>query len=498
MRDRRLRAETLIKIQLERVPHLFVGGLDVESEANSTIPVNNPTNGLPVGRCPAANARDIEKAVQTARRAFEDDWGQRVGADRGEVLWNIAEALDNQANDLAILESLQTGKTFRDALNHDVIPAIRALRYYAGWAGKVAGQSFDLGGGMLGYSLRDPHPVVGIIAPWNAPFGSALQKAAPALALGCSVVLLAPEEAPLTVLRLGELAHENGLPSGVLNVVTGFAKQAGEALAGDQKVGALFFSGRIEDARRLQVASARSNLKPIHMELGGKSAHILLKDAPLKPALKEIAESILTSRSILTSASARAIVHESLYEEFAALLTARAKSIVLGDPLDEHTELGPMINKEHMKRVLAYIELGRREGATLVAGGERETKGTRADGFFVKPTIFIDVKPNSRLAQEEISGPVLSVIPFKSEDDAIEIANQTIYGRATTLWTQHLSAAHRIIRRLGSGVIRVNHGGPRDAALPHGGNALSGHGTELGSASLGQYCRTKTIYIPSR
>ncbi len=497
MRERRLRAQTLIRIHQDRMPHLFVGGLEIESEGSATIPVVNPATQEPIGRCPAGNVRDVEKAVATAQRAFHDEWRRARPEVRAQLLWTLADQIEAEIEDLAILEALQTGKTFREVMHSDLRSGVRALRYFAGWADKLSGDAVDLGEGAIGMIHREPHAVVGIVVPPSEPIGATLRKIAPALAVGCTVVVKPPERAPLTVLRLGELVRESGYPAGVYNVVPGFSAQAGEALAASS-VDALFFSGLIEQARRMVLGSAKSNLKPVHLDLGGKSAQIVFEDADLRAVVRAAWVSIFTSRSVRAFAGERLLVHESLYEEAAEMLASRAKEIVVGDQLDEHTELGPMIDEEQMKRVLAYAELGRREGAKLVAGGSRDVDGEKARGWFVQPTLFVDAKPAMRIAREDVGGPILVMTPFQHEEEAVLIANDNEYGLAASVWTSDLARAHRVAAQLHAGMVWVNHYDEREPALPIGGLGLAGRGRDLGAEALAQYSHTKSVYVPTR
>lgn len=498
MREPRKRAQTLIRIQNERLPHLFVGGLEIESEANATLPVVNPADQEPIGRCPAANARDVEKAVETARRAHYDDWSRTTAEERMKLLWALADQIETEINDLAILESLQTGKTFREVLDQDLRLGVRILRYFAGWCGKYAGESHDVGDGILGYVRQIPHRAVGIVVPWSEPIGATLRKVAPALALGTCVVVKPPLRAPLTVLRLGELMREVGFPPGVFNVVPGHDGQAGEALALNPGLDALFFAGTIEQARRMQLGSAKSNLKPVHLELGGKGALVVFEDADTRAAVRAAWISMFTSRSVRNTAGARLIVHESVYSEMAQTLASRAKEILVGDQLDEHTELGPMIDEDQMKRVLKYVELGRREGAKLVAGGARDVDGPKSDGWFVKPTLLVDVKPGMRVFREEIGGPVMTMIPFSGEEEAVSIANDTDYGLSAGVFTADLARAHRVTSQLTAGVVWINQYELIAPGLPRGGIGLSGVGRDLGFEAMAQYTHAQSVYVPTR
>jgi acyl-CoA reductase-like NAD-dependent aldehyde dehydrogenase len=497
MRDRRKRAEKLIRHYQDRTPLLFIGGLAVESDGSATIEITNPANGEPIGRTPAANTRDVERAVDAARSGHLE-WVAMAPDQRARALSSAADLIEQESEDFAILEALQTGKTFREALNVDVASAVAVLRYYAGLIGKRPGETHDLGNGALGFVHKEPYPVVGAILHWSAPLATAVRKIAPALSLGSAVVMKPSEQAPLTVMRLGEIMLEAGLPSGAVNVITGFGGQAGEGLAMSPHVSMILFSGSIKVARQITASSAKSNLKEVRFDLGGKCASLIFEDADLRAASGAIAKWIFSNMSTLNTACSRVLVHESFYESVATTLAARARETVVGDPLDEHTELGPMVSEEHMKHVLAYIEAGRREGAKVVAGGMRDVEGTRSDGFFVQPTVFIEVKPSMRIAREEIGGPVLSIIPFRSEDEAVEIANDTDYGLGAGLFSRDISRAHRVAHRLKAGVVWINQYGRVDPALPFGGIDLSGHGRDLGLAGLEHASRIKTVYVTSR
>jgi aldehyde dehydrogenase (NAD+) len=498
MKNVHQRAEQLIKALQAKIPLLSIGGLNVESDGSATLQVCSPADGSLVGRVPGANELDVDRAVAAARSAFEGAWGETSPQERASVLWRAADLVEAEAQDLAVLEVLETGKTVREVVAHDLASTVSALRYYAGWVTKRGGMVHDLGGGMLGYALPEPHPVVGVITPWSAPLTAAAWKCAAALAAGSAVVVKPSELTPFTTFRLGDIFAKAGLPSGAFNVITGFGQPAGEALALHPGVDALAFSGSIETARRLQVASAKSNLKPVHLVLGGKSAAIVFDDAAVQKAVSAAWRAIFTARGTAPTGCSRLIVHESIYPEVVSMVTDRARQIVVGDPLDDHTELGPVVSEEHMKRILAYVELGRREGAKLVAGGTRDVEGIKAAGFYVKPTVFMDVRPEMRIAREAIPGPVLVVLPFKKEEEAIAIANGTDYGFATAVWTRDLGRAQRVAKKVRTGVVWINAYDLTDPALPYGGTHLSGHGRDLGRAGLEQFTTYKALYVPAK
>ncbi|MBI4818542.1 MAG: aldehyde dehydrogenase family protein [Deltaproteobacteria bacterium] len=490
------RSEAITKTLRERPPVHFIGGVAAEPDGGSTLQVLNPSNGQLVARIAGGNEKDVDRAVRSAQSAFDEGWPNTPPAERANVLLNVAAAVEAAARDFAILTSLETGKTYREALTVDVSWSIAALRYYAGWATKTAGEVHDLGGGYLGLVNREPQRVVGAITSWQFPLAFASWKVAAALAAGACVVVKPSKHTPLTTIRFAEIFAKSGLPPGVFNVVTGDGPGAGAALASHAGVESLSLFGSIETARRVLVASAKSNLKPIHLTLGGKAANIVFEDADLKKALAAAWKAIFAHRGAVCTAGSRLLVHHTLYDEVVHTVTARARQLVVGNPLDDHTEMGPLISEAQMNRVLAYVELGRKEGARLVAGGGRDVEGAKASGFFVNPTVFMDAKPTMRISQEEIPGPVLTIQPFRHEEEAIEIANGTAYGLAAALWTNDLRRANRVSKRLRAGIVWVNLYDVIDPSLPFGGRGLSGQGRELGPSGLLQCQSTKTVYLP--
>ncbi|MFO0729014.1 MAG: aldehyde dehydrogenase family protein [Myxococcota bacterium] len=492
------RAEHILKVLNARSPILFIGGSGVEAEGSATLQVVSPSDGQHVGRVPGANEKDVDRAVRTAEAAFMTDASELAPADRANLLWKTADLIEHEGDDLAVLLALETGRPVREARSYEVDGAVAVLRYLAGWSTKIAGESHDLGPSLIGYTLREPVPVVGVISSWASPLRALVAKVGSALAVGSTVVIKPHELAPFCALRFVELLHKAGLPAGMVNLVTGFGHVAGEALALHGAVGAIAFTGSIETARRALVASAKSNLKPVHLVLGGKSANIILPDASVQKAVAATWKAIFTGRGTTATAAARLIVHESVYEEAVSIVTERARQIIVGDPLDEHTDLGPLPSEEHLRRFLAYVEQGRREGARLVAGGARDADGAKAGGYFVKPTVFMDVTADMRVAKEEVAGPLLSILRFRKEEEAIAIANGTEYGMATGIWSADVGAAQRLARRVRSGTVWINRYGETDPAMPFGGQRLSGSGRDLGRLGVEALAPPKSIYISTK
>ncbi len=475
---------------------LFIGGRFEAAASSKTIDVMNPSTGEKVATVPDGNAQDIERAVAAARASFENKSWRGLDPSRKEkILWDLAGILEKHKDELAVITSLENGKTVREAVRGDIAPAIDALRYYAGWVRRIYGETIPVDGPYLNYTLREPVGVVGAIVPWNYPLLLAVWKIAPALACGCSVVVKPSEMTPLTALRFGEYAMEAGVPEGVVNVVTGYGATAGEALARHMDVDKISFTGSIRTARALLKASAESNLKRISLELGGKSPNIIFPDADMEGALRSAFWGIFANKGEVCSAGSRLLLHSDIHDEFVAKLTETAKQMKVGNPLDESSEMGSQISQAQLDRILGYIESGMREGARVTCGGERDTSGDKAKGFFVKPTIFCDVKPEMKIAQEEIFGPVLAVLRFRDADEAIRIANGTIYGLVSAVWTRDIRLAHRIAGEIKAGSVWINTYNGFDSASPFGGYKQSGFGRDLGAYALEQYTNVKSVWV---
>jgi aldehyde dehydrogenase (NAD+) len=450
----------------------------------------DPSTGQVIAHVAEAGAADVDAAVAAARAALDGPWGQMRPAERGQILLRLAELIRANEDSLVDLESLDSGKPVSAIRRQDLPAVLDTLTYYAGWADKINGQMIPARPDALTYTVREPVGVVGAIIPWNFPLMIGMWKLAPALACGCTVVLKPAELTPLTALRIGQLALKAGMPPGVLNVVPGFGKVAGANLVDHPDVDKITFTGSPAVGRQILRAAA-GNLKRVTLELGGKSANIIFPDADLEAAVKAAASGIFFNSGQVCSAGSRILAHADIYDEVVERLVARARSIRVGDPKDPGTSMGPLVSEVQMKRVLDYIEIGRREGATLATGGSR----IGDLGYFVSPTVFANVEHAMRISQEEIFGPVASVIRFTDEEDAIRLANGTPYSLAAGVWSADIARVHRMVRRVKAGTVWVNTFGPTDVRLPWGGNRDSGFGREHGDVALENFTEPKVVWI---
>jgi acyl-CoA reductase-like NAD-dependent aldehyde dehydrogenase len=475
---------------------LFINGCWEESLCVRSVDVCNPATGEHVTTVPDADSSDVNRAVAAARASFEKKtWRGMDPSKRERILWNIGDLLSKYRDELAALITQENGKTLRESVGADVAPAADCFRYYAGWVRKIYGETIPVDGPFFNYTLREPVGVVGAIVPWNFPLQIAAWKVAPALACGCSVVLKPSELTPLNALRLAEIAMEAGLPEGVLNVVTGYGATTGEALALHEDVDKISFTGSIATARKLLQSSSVSNLKRLSLELGGKSPNIVFPDADMDLAVKASLWGIFGGKGEVCSAASRLLVHQDVHDRFLEDLTARARKLRVGNPLDPATQMGSQISARQMDRILDYIESGRQEGAQLLTGGERDTEGDKAKGYFVKPTVFAAVKPEMRIAREEIFGPVVGAIRFADADEAVRIANGTVYGLASAVWTRDVRLAHRMAAEIKAGSVWINTYNSFDSGSPFGGYKQSGFGRDLGSYALDQYTNVKSVWV---
>ncbi|MDH4989528.1 aldehyde dehydrogenase family protein [Aquamicrobium lusatiense] len=472
------------------VQKLLIDGVRVPASSGRSFETLNPATGEVLARVAEADAADVDAAVRSARAAFEGSWGHMKASERGALLLKLADLIRRNEDELVQLESLDSGKPVSAIRRQDLPAVIDTLTYYAGMADKINGQVIPARPDALTYTVREPLGVVGAIIPWNFPLMIGMWKIAPALACGCTVVLKPAEITPLTALRIGELAFEAGFPAGVLNVVPGFGKVAGQALVDHPDVDKVTFTGSPVVGRQILQSSA-GNLKRVTLELGGKSANIIFPDADIDAAVKAASAGIFFNTGQVCSAGSRILVHHSIHDEVVERLAARAQTTRIGNPQDTSTGMGPLVSEVQMKRVLDYIEIGRNEGAALVTGGSRHGDA----GYFVEPTVFAGVRHEMRISQEEIFGPVAAVIPFQDEEDALRIANGTVYSLAAGVWTGDIGRAHRFTRRLKAGTVWVNTYGPTDIRLPWGGARDSGFGREHGEAAIDNFTEPKVVWI---
>ena len=477
-----------VKIKLGR---LFINGKWVDAVSGKTFDTINPATEEIITSVAEGDSADIDLAVKAARKAFEDGpWRNMDARDRGKVLLKIMELIDKNREELALLETLDNGKPISETTNADIPLAIDCFLYYAGWADKVHGETIPVRGEFFNYTLREPVGVVGQIIPWNFPLLMAAWKIAPALACGNTVVLKPAEQTPLTALRLGEICQEAGLPDGVLNIVTGYGPTAGAALAEHMDVDKIAFTGGSTTGRIIMQAASK-NLKRISLELGGKSPNIVFADSDIDSAVDGAMTGIFFNQGEVCCAGSRLFLEKSIHEEFVDKLSNKAASMRVGNPEDAGTQMGAQVSKEQFDKILGYIDIGKREGAKLVTGGER--CGER--GYFIRPTIFDAVDNNMKIAREEIFGPVVSAITFDDVGEVVRQGNLSIYGLAAAVWTRDIKKAHRLARDLKAGTIWINTYNALDAASPFGGFKQSGFGRELGVHALELYTQVKSVWI---
>src|SRR5262245_50940549 len=450
----------------------------------------NPATGEVIAKVAEAGAKDVDRAVKAARKALETGpWSRMDAADRGKLMFKLADLIEKNKEELAALESLNCGKTITDARG-DMDGVVNTLRYYAGWADKIEGKTVPVRGSFLSYTLRQPVGVVGQIIPWNFPLLMLAWKWGPALACGNTVVMKPAEQTPLTALRVGELALEAGFPPGVINLVNGFGETAGDALVVHPDVDKIAFTGHVDTAKIIQ-KRASDTLKRTTFELGGKSPNVIFADADMQQAVDGAFHAIYFHCGQCCTAGSRLFVEDKIHKEFVDRLVSKAKGRKLGDQLDPNTEQGPQVSKEQQDKVLGYCEAGQKEGAKLVLGGKRWGE----KGYYVEPTVFDNVRDEMSIAKDEIFGPVVSILPFKGFDEVVDRANRTYYGLAAAIFTKNIDKAHLYAKAVKAGTVWVNCYHIVDTTTPFGGFKMSGQGRENGEAALEHYTENKTVTV---
>jgi aldehyde dehydrogenase (NAD+) len=484
------RAPRSVKAPTVKDQPLFINGRFVDGRSNKTFAAINPATGETICQVAEAAKEDVDAAVKAARKAVEEGpWKKMSATQRGRLLYKLADLVEQNTEELAALESLNSGKIIADSRG-DIGGVTAGLRYYAGFADKIEGRTVPLEGNFLSYTLRQPVGVVGQIIPWNFPLLMLAWKWGPALACGNAIVMKLAEQTPITGIRMAELALEAGFPEGVINVLNGMGETTGDAIVRHPGIDKIAFTGHVDTAKIIQ-KNAADSLKRCTFELGGKSPNVIFADANIDEAVAGAFHAIYFHAGQCCTAGSRLFVEKSIQDEFVEKFAAKAKQRRLGDPLDESSEQGPQVSQEQMDKILGYCDKGQKEGAQLVTGGKRHGE----KGYFVEPTVFNNVKDEMAIARDEIFGPVVSVLPFKNFDEMVQRANDTYYGLAAGIWTKNLDKAHNYAREVKAGTVWINCYHVVTPLTPFGGFKMSGQGRENGEAVLEHYTESKTVTI---
>ena len=493
-------AERIARQRAKAPQGMLVGDRFVAAASGRTFPTFNPATGQEICQVAHGEAEDVDRAVSVARRAFEDPAWQNMNAvQRSALLYRLADLIERDAEELAVLECLDNGKPAAFTRAVEIEGSIRTFRYFAGWPTKFGGETLPVsprsGAQVLNYTLREPVGVAALIVPWNYPMSMAAWKIAPAVAAGCAVILKPAEQTPLTALRLGELALEAGFPPGIINIVTGFG-DAGAALVAHRGVDKVAFTGSTDVGKAIVRASA-GNLKKVSLELGGKSPQIVLPDADIRAAAASIASGIFFNQGQTCTAGSRLYAHASIQEELLSAIADEAAKLKIGNGLDADVTFGPLVSEEQLDRVTSYIDIGREEGAKVLIGGGRPAglDSSLDKGFFFAPTILTNAGPAMRVVREEIFGPVLSALSWTDPDDLVRQANDSEYGLSAGIWTNDIKSAHRLARAVRAGTVWINCFNMVDNSTPFGGYKQSGWGREHGRQSMELYSETKSVWV---
>jgi betaine-aldehyde dehydrogenase len=472
---------------------LFINGRFVDSRGGETLPTLNPHDNSTITDVAMAGAPDVDLAVQAAQKAFPA-WSRMPAAERGRILLRLADLIEARADELARLESLDTGHPIKDSRALDVPRTAACYRYFGGMADKFQGETIPVEAGFLNYTLREPLGVVGQVVPWNFPLMFTSWKMAPALAAGNTIVMKPAEITPLTSLRIAELMAESGMPEGVVNMLPGLGHVAGQAIADHPAIAKVAFTGSTATGRRIVQASA-GNLKKVQLELGGKGPNIVFDDANLVAAVNGSAWAIFHNQGQACIAGSRLVLHERIADAFLEKFVALARSIRLGNPLDAATEMGPLTSAQHRDRVLSYVDVARQQGGEVILGGKAPADAALSKGCYVEPTVVRARSWRDRVAQEEVFGPFVTVLTFKTDEEALEIANGTDYGLGSGLWTANLQRAHRFARDLHAGMVWINSYKRVNPGSPFGGVGQSGYGREMGFDAMREYTQVKSVWV---